>query len=74
VCSEIHKLIHCICNKEELPQQQKDAVIIPCDKTDCSNYEVISLLQTIYKILSGILVSRLSPSVDKIIGDCHCGF
>jgi hypothetical protein len=27
--SEIHKLIHSIWNKEELPQQWKDSVIVP---------------------------------------------
>jgi hypothetical protein len=27
-----------------------------------------------YKILSNILLSRLSPCIDKIIGDLQCGF
>jgi hypothetical protein len=36
---------------------------------DCSNYERISLLSTAYKISSNILLSRLMPYVDKIIGD-----
>jgi hypothetical protein len=31
-------------------------------------------LSTSYKILSSILLSRLSPYVDAIIGDHHCGF
>jgi len=31
------------------------------DKTDWSNYREISLLSTTYKILSSILVSRLTP-------------
>jgi hypothetical protein len=41
------------------------------DKTECSNYRGIS---TSYKILSNILLSRLSPHVDKIIRDHLCGF
>jgi hypothetical protein len=44
------------------------------DKTGCSNYRGISLLSTSYKILSNILLSRLSPYIDKIIGDHQCGF
>jgi hypothetical protein len=32
------------------------------------------LLSTSYKILSNILLSRLSPYVDEIIGDHQCGF
>jgi hypothetical protein len=34
----------------------------------------ISLLSTSYKILSNILLSKLSPYVDEIIGDHQCGF
>jgi hypothetical protein len=44
------------------------------DKTDYNNYRVISLLSTSYKMLSNILLSRLSLYVDDIIGDYQCGF
>jgi len=40
---EIHKLINSIWNKEELPKQWKELIIVPIctkgDKTDCSNYQ-----------------------------------
>jgi hypothetical protein len=46
--SDIHKRINCIWNKEELPEQWKESVIVPIykkgDKTDCSNYRGISLI------------------------------
>jgi hypothetical protein len=52
--SEIHRIICCIWNKEELPQQYKESIIIQNhkkgDKTDCNNYQGISLLSTAYKI------------------------
>jgi hypothetical protein len=61
-----------------LPDQWKESIIVPIykkgDKTDCSNYLGISLLSTLYKILSNILLSRLTPYVDEIIGDHQCGF
>jgi hypothetical protein len=42
LCSEIHKLICSIWDKEELPQQWKKYIIVPVykkgDKTDCNNY------------------------------------
>jgi hypothetical protein len=38
-----------------------------------SNYRGISLLRTSYKILSSILLSRLSPYIHEIIGDHQCG-
>jgi hypothetical protein len=44
------------------------------DKTDCSNYRGISLLSTSYKILSNILLVRLTPYADEIMGDHQCGF
>jgi len=75
---EIHKLIISIWNKEELPEEWKESIILPIDqkgdKTGCSNYRGISLLPTMYKILSSILLSRLTPHAEEIIGDHHCGF
>jgi hypothetical protein len=65
--SEIHKLI---CSKESIivPIHKKD------DKTDCNNYQGISLLSTAYKILSNILLARLTPYVNEVIGDHQHGF
>jgi hypothetical protein len=41
------KLINSIWNKEELPEQWKESIIVPVykkgDKTDCSTYHSISL-------------------------------
>jgi sorting nexin-29 len=76
--SEIHKLIKLIWNKEELTHQWKELIVVPIhkkgDKIECSNYRGISLLPTSYKILSNILLSRLIPYADEIIGDHQCGF
>ena len=62
---EIHKLIISVWNKEELPEEWKESSTVPIykkdDKTGCSNYRGISLLPTTYKILSNILLSRLTP-------------
>jgi hypothetical protein len=44
------------------------------DKTDCNNYLDISLQSTSYKILLNILLSRLSPYTDEIVGDHQSGF
>jgi hypothetical protein len=78
MCSEISKLICSIWNKEELPQQWKESVVIPThkkgDKIDCNNYQGISLLSTAYKILSNILLARLTPYINEVIGDHQCGF
>jgi hypothetical protein len=44
------------------------------DKTDSSNYRGMSLLSTSYKILSNILLARLTPYGVEIIGNHQCGF
>jgi hypothetical protein len=76
--SEIHKLIKLILNKEELPNQLRESIVVPIrnnsDKTECSNYRGITLLPTSYKMLSNILLSRLIPCADEIIGDHQSGF
>jgi hypothetical protein len=61
--SVTHKLINSVWNKEGLPDQWKESIIVPIhkkgDKTDRNNHPGISLLSTSYKILSNILLSRL---------------
>jgi len=78
ICGEIHKLITSIWKKEKLPEEWKESIIVPIhkkeDKADCNNYRGISRLPTTYKILSNILLSRLTPYAKEIIGDHQCGF
>jgi hypothetical protein len=73
--SEIHRLIYSIWSKEELPQQWKESVIIPIHKmggkNDCNNYRGVSLLSTAYRIVSNILLVRVTPYVKEVIGDHH---
>jgi hypothetical protein len=59
----IHKLINSVWNKEELSGQWKESIIVPI-QTDCNNHRGISLLSTLYKMLSNILLSRLSLYMD----------
>jgi len=61
-----------------LPEDWNESINVPIykkvDKTDCSNYNGISLLPTTYKILSNILLLRLTPYANEIIGDNESGF
>jgi len=78
ICLKIHKLITSIWKEEKLPEEWKESIIVPIqkkgDKRDCNNYRGISLLPTTYKIVSNILLSRLIPYANEIIGDHQCGF
>jgi hypothetical protein len=72
------ELINSVWKKDKLPDQWKESIIVPVhkkgSKTDCSNFHGISLLSTSYEILYSILLSRLSPYIDEIIGHHQCGF
>jgi hypothetical protein len=61
-----------------LPEKWKESIIAPVykkgDKTDCNNYRDISLLSSTYKTLSNILLSKLTPYAEEIIGDYQCEF
>jgi len=58
--SKIHKLIISIWNKEELPEEWKESIIVHIykkgEKTECSNYIGILILPTTYKILMNTLL------------------
>jgi hypothetical protein len=75
---EIHTLIGSVWNKEELPAKLKESNMLTIqknwDKYDCSINHGISLPSTSYKILTNILLKRLSPYKDEIIGYHQCGF
>ena len=51
----------------------EESIIVPIykkgDKTYCNNYRGISLLPTTYKVLFNILLSRLTPYVEEVIGE-----
>ena len=76
--TEIYKLVLAIWKKEMLPEQWKEFIIVPMykkgEKTNCSNYRGISISLTSYKILSNIILGRLTPYVEEIIEDHQCGF
>jgi sorting nexin-29 len=66
---KIQKLIISTWNRE---QEWEESIIVSIykkgNKIDCSNYRGMSLLPTTYKILSNILLSRLTPYAQEIIG------
>jgi hypothetical protein len=76
--SEIHKLTFSIFKKEELLEEWKESIILLIskngDNTNCITYRDISILQPTYKCLSNILLSRLAPHAEEIIGDHQCEF
>ena len=78
VHSEIHTLINFVWNKEKLSQQYREPIIVlickKCDKTDCRNYRGVSLLSTIYRPFSNVVLPQLTPYVERITRDHQCKF
>jgi len=76
--SKIHKLTNYTSIEEEVPEECRESIIVPIykkdDKTECSKYRGISLLSTTYKILSNILLQKLTPYAQDIIVDHQCRF
>jgi hypothetical protein len=76
----LHALFKVVWQDEEVPQEFKDAAIVPIykkkgDRSDCGNYRGISLLSIAGKILTRILFSRLLKTVaDDVIPEAQCGF
>jgi hypothetical protein len=58
-----------------MPKSEMQLVIVP---SECKRFlkKILfdALLSTSYKILSNILLARLTPYADEILGDHQCGF
>ena len=74
----LHKLYQSILNGEEMPEDWREAVIIPIykkgDVTKCENYRPIGLLPHAYKILSKIIQDRIQRREEEILKEEQAGF
>ena len=74
----IHQIIVKIWTTESWIEQWNSSWINPIykkgEKTLCSNYRGISVLNVGYKIFSSILCEKLKPFLQNIIGNYQCGF
>ncbi|CAK1593913.1 unnamed protein product [Parnassius mnemosyne] len=63
------ELFNLVLEKEQVPSQWSKSNIILLYKKgnplDISNYRPISLLSTIYKLFSSIILGRIAPDIDK---------
>lgn len=68
----IYELCKRIWNEEKLSEEWNKAIVIPVykkgDKISCNNSRRISLLNTVYKVFSKILLGRLEPLAEECIG------
>ena len=79
LASKLHHLILSVWSEECVPQDWKDASIVPIFKKgsrkDCGNYRGISLLSIAGKILSRVLLNRINKHIAPIVlPESQCGF
>ena len=79
IVSKLHQLILSVWSEENVPQDWKDASIVPIFKKgsrkDCGNYRGISLLSIAGKILSRVLLDRINMYIAPVvIPESQCGF
>nr|KAG5700724.1 hypothetical protein BaRGS_029089 [Batillaria attramentaria] len=74
----LHSLFSKIWEKEEVPAQWKEGIVIKLPKKgdlrDCSNYRGIMLLSVPGKVLNRILLERIREAVDPMLRDQQAGF
>ena len=75
----IMSAIHCIYRKKELPISQRLGIISCLPKGDkprqfLKNWRPITLLNVLYKMISGCISNRLKYILDSIISDTQSGF
>lgn len=72
------RVIQKIWEKEEIPTEWQEAVVISIHKKgkkeDCGNYRGMSLLSIPYKVISKIILSRLECYSNEIIIEHQAGF
>lgn len=69
----LHNLLNRVWQEKKIPQEWKEAVIIPIhkkgSKSQCQNYRGISLLSVPSKVLTRIIYERLYPTIDALLKD-----
>jgi len=77
VCCDIHKLTNSVWNKEELPEEWKESIILSIRRVIKQCVVIIvayHFCQLHTKCLSTMLLSRLTPYAEEIIVVHQCGF
>ena len=72
------ELIQEVCQTRKVPQDWRNATLIPLfktkDRTQCNIYRGISLLSVPGKVLTLILLERLQAIIEPQLMEMQCGF
>lgn len=72
------KIINRVWKEEQIPTKWCETMIVPIhkngDRLECSNYRGINLINTIIKILEGIIENRIRTKTEHLLEDQQCAF
>ena len=76
--NRMFELVRQFWEEERIPEEWRETIIVPIHKSGdrdmCENYMGIALGNTAYKILSNIILGKIKPYVEKVMGDYQNGF
>jgi len=74
----VYELVKQIWEEERIPEEWKETIIVPVnkrgDRDRCENYRGIALGNAAYKILSNIILGKIKPYIENVMGDYPNGF
>jgi len=77
ILNRMYELVRQICEEERIREERKETLIIPTHKRGgrdrCENYRGIALGNTPYKILSNIILRKIKPYIERVMGDYQNG-
>jgi hypothetical protein len=66
------ELVRQIWEEERIPEKWKETIIVPIhkrgDRDRCESYSGIALGNAAYKILLNILLGKIKPFIEKVMG------
>jgi len=76
--NRMYELVRQIWQEERIPEEWKETIIVPIhkrgDRDRCENNRGIALGNPAYKILSNIILGKIKPYIEKVMGDYQNGF
>ena len=74
----MYELVRQIWEEEKILEEWKETIIVPIhkrgDRDRCENYRGTALGNEAYKILSNIILGKIKPYIEKVMGDYQSGF
>jgi len=74
----MYELVRQILEEERIPEEWKETIIVPIHKRGgrdrCENYRGLALGNAAYKILSNIILGKIKPFIEKVMGDYQNAF